>query len=506
MQAKDLQTADKTETEAEQPQKQTAAAIPEAAAAPATAATAARRFGAAPLAAAVFAEAEVGAAAAAATADAAAAAESGPVALVAAPRGFCEGVRRAVGTVEEALKVFGPPVYVHHQIVHNEFVCKQLEVSRKSRNCNSRIVCSAGVSFAAIAATGPSSVGLEVRKAAKERNLTTIDATCPLVQKVHVYVHQKAQEGYHIIVIGHKDHVEVHGVCGEAPGRVHVVESSDDAHLLPFSAEDKLFYVTQTTLSVMDCLHIETELKTRYPNIETIKSGSVCYATYNRQAALGALAAHAQLAIVVGSRSSSNALRLVEIAKSKGIPAYLVGDADDVDPHWLAGVKRVVISASASTPEELTKQIMNKLKAFNVQLQIEANAVNEKKPVWKLPKSVQALQLPVCTADTRKCAGAQQPKGYIKSCLMHQMLCACMRAVADACIHAYIFTSESDFLVTLAFMNRLIPLKLLSYKHIKITVLAETKHRASVMPRSATASSYSLEVLDSFSEQPAMVF
>lgn len=114
--------------------------------------------------------------------------------------------------------------------------------------------------------------------------------------------------------------VEVHGVCGEAPGRVHVVESSDDAHLLPFSAEDKLFYVTQTTLSVMDCLHIETELKTRYPNIETIKSGSVCYATYNRQAALGALAAHAQLAIVVGSRSSSNALRLVEIAKSKGIP------------------------------------------------------------------------------------------------------------------------------------------------------------------------------------------
>ncbi|CDJ56119.1 4-hydroxy-3-methylbut-2-enyl diphosphate reductase, related [Eimeria maxima] len=392
MPAKELRTVEETETAAKQPHKQTAAPIREAAAAPSAAATAARRFGAAPLAAAVFAEAEVGAAAAAATADAAAAAESGPVALVAAPRGFCEGVRRAVGTVEEALKVFGPPVYVHHQIVHNEFVCKQLEERGAIFVENlSEVPLNSVVVFSA------HGVSPHVRKKAKERNLTTIDATCPLVQKVHVYVHQKAQEGYHIIVIGHKDHVEVRGVCGEAPGRVHVVESSDDVHLLPFSAEEKLFYVTQTTLSILDCLHIETELKKRYPNIETIKSGSVCYATSNRQAALGALAAHAQLAIVVGSRSSSNALRLVEIAKSKGIPAYLVGNADDVDPQWLAGVKRVVVSASASTPEELTKQIMNRLKAFNVQLQIEANAVNEKKPVWKLPKSVQTAQLSVCT-------------------------------------------------------------------------------------------------------------
>ncbi|KAL8446630.1 hypothetical protein Emag_004690 [Eimeria magna] len=340
-----------------------------------------RRFSAAPLASSVTTEAEGGAAAAVAAATAAAAGKK--VALLAAPRGFCEGVNRAVGAVEEALRVFGPPVYVKHQIVHNEFVCKQLEVRGaifvedvKDVPKNSVVVFSAH------------GVSPEVREAANARGLVTVDATCPLVQKVHVYVQQKAREGYQIVIIGHKNHVEVQGVKGEAPAAVQVVESVEDVASLSYPSNTKLFYVTQTTLSVLDCMRIEQALREKYPQIETIPSGSVCYATTNRQAALGALAAHAQLALVVGSTSSSNAKRLVEVARARGIPAHLVSGPEQVDPKWLKGVQRVVVSASASTPEELTAEVMRRLRELGVEVQTEALAVNELKPTWKLPKNL----------------------------------------------------------------------------------------------------------------------
>ncbi|XP_026190173.1 uncharacterized protein LOC34620694 [Cyclospora cayetanensis] len=354
----------------------------------------ARTFGAAPLAAAVSAEAEAAAGAAVAEATAAAAGEN--VALLAAPRGFCEGVSRAVGAVEEALRVFGSPVYVKHQIVHNEFVCKQLE--------------DRGAIFVEdIEEVPPNSVVVfsahgippSVRDAAKARGLTTVDATCPLVQKVHVYVKQKANEGYQIVIIGHKNHVEVQGVKGEASDKVQVVESEADVAALTYPPDTKLFYVTQTTLSVLDCMRIEQALRAKYPHIETIPSGSVCYATTNRQAALGALSAHADLALVVGSPSSSNAKRLVEVAKSRNIPAYLVPTPESVDPKWLKGVKTVVVSASASTPEALTNRVMQRLAELGVSVQQEALAVNETKPTWKLPKNLRdAAQLLVAKLTT----------------------------------------------------------------------------------------------------------
>ncbi|KAL8434207.1 hypothetical protein ACSSS7_003308 [Eimeria intestinalis] len=331
--------------------------------------THARRFSAAPLASSVSAEAEGGAAAAVAAAAAEAAGKK--VALLAAPRGFCEGVNRAVGAVEEALRVFGRPVYVKHQIVHNEFVCKKLEnlgaifvedVEEVPKN-----------SVLVFSAHG---VSPKVREAADARGLVTVDATCPLVQKVHVYVQQKAREGYQI------------GVKGEAPESVQVVESVEDVASLSYPPKTKLYYVTQTTLSVLDCMRIEQALREKYPEIETIPSGSVCYATTNRQAALGALAAHAQLALVVGSSSSSNAKRLVEVAKARGIPAHLVSGPKQVDPKWLKGADRVVVSASASTPEELTAKVMRRLRELGVEVQTEALAVNELKPTWKLPKNL----------------------------------------------------------------------------------------------------------------------
>ncbi|OEH76402.1 4-hydroxy-3-methylbut-2-enyl diphosphate reductase [Cyclospora cayetanensis] len=306
------------------------------------------------------------------------------VALLAAPRGFCEGVSRAVGAVEEALRVFGSPVYVKHQIVHNEFVCKQLE--------------DRGAIFVEdIEEVPPNSVVVfsahgippSVRDAAKARGLTTVDATCPLVQKVHVYVKQKANEGYQI------------GVKGEASDKVQVVESEADVAALTYPPDTKLFYVTQTTLSVLDCMRIEQALRAKYPHIETIPSGSVCYATTNRQAALGALSAHADLALVVGSPSSSNAKRLVEVAKSRNIPAYLVPTPESVDPKWLKGVKTVVVSASASTPEALTNRVMQRLAELGVSVQQEALAVNETKPTWKLPKNLRdAAQLLVAKLTT----------------------------------------------------------------------------------------------------------
>ncbi|KAL8272283.1 hypothetical protein Esti_003800 [Eimeria stiedai] len=339
------------------------------------------RFSAAPLAYSVTAQAEGGAAAAVAAATAAAAGKK--VALLAAPRGFCEGVNRAVGAVEEALRVFGPPVYVKHQIVHNEYVCKQLEdrgaifvEDVKDVPKNSVVVFSAH------------GVSPEVREAANARGLVTVDATCPLVQKVHVYVQQKAREGYQIVIIGHKSHVEVQGVKGEAPGAVQVVESVEDVGSLSYPPNTKLFYVTQTTLSVLDCMRIEQALREKYPGIETIPSGSVCYATTNRQAALGALSAHAQLALIVGSTASSNAKRLVEVAKARGIAAHLVSGPKQVDPKWLKNVQRVVVSASASTPEELTAEVMRRLRELGVEVQTEALAVSELKPTWKLPKNL----------------------------------------------------------------------------------------------------------------------
>ncbi|KYK65016.1 4-hydroxy-3-methylbut-2-enyl diphosphate reductase [Toxoplasma gondii TgCatPRC2] len=303
--------------------------------------------------------------------------------LLSKPRGFCAGVSRAVGIVEEALRIWGPPVYVKHSIVHNEVVC---EAMRKKGAVFVEEI--SDIPRGAVAVFSAHGVSPAVRAEAEARQLQVVDATCPLVTKVHVYVKQKAEQGYHIILIGHKNHVEVIGTQGEAPGAVTVVESVEDVEQLSFSDSQKLFYATQTTLSLDDCGAIRQALIEKYPKIETIPSGSICYATTNRQTALQRLAPETDLTIVVGSEASSNAKRLVETAQRRGTTAYLVNDPNAIDPRWLENVKRISLTSSASTPEETTGAVVRRLEELGVAVVSEHEGILERVPKWKFPKNL----------------------------------------------------------------------------------------------------------------------
>ncbi|KEP67672.1 UNVERIFIED_CONTAM: 4-hydroxy-3-methylbut-2-enyl diphosphate reductase [Hammondia hammondi] len=303
--------------------------------------------------------------------------------LLSKPRGFCAGVSRAVGIVEEALRIWGPPVYVKHSIVHNEVVC---EAMRKKGAVFVEEI--SDIPRGAVAVFSAHGVSPAVRAEAEARQLQVVDATCPLVTKVHVYVKQKAEQGYHIILIGHKNHVEVIGTQGEAPGAVTVVESVEDVEQLSFSDSQKLFYATQTTLSLDDCGAIRQALVEKYPKIETIPSGSICYATTNRQTALQRLAPETDLTIVVGSEASSNAKRLVETAQRRGTAAYLVNDPNAIDPRWLDNVKRISLTSSASTPEDTTSAVVRRLLELGVAVVSEHEGILERVPQWKFPKNL----------------------------------------------------------------------------------------------------------------------
>lgn len=278
-------------------------------------------------------------------------------ALLANPRGFCAGVDRAIHIVEEALERFGAPIYVRHEVVHNKFVVDGLrakgaifiEELAEVPAGNTVIFSAHGVSKA-------------VRAEAEQRGLRVFDATCPLVTKVHIEVGKMRTSGREIIMIGHQGHPEVEGTMGQAESGMYLVETPQDVDHLQVTDPENLAYVTQTTLSLDDAARVIAALKQRFPNIAAPKSDDICYATQNRQDSVKALAKQCDLVIVVGSPNSSNSNRLREVAEQFGVPAHLIDNANQIDPAWLAGRKRIGVTAGASAPEVLVDAVIARLR------------------------------------------------------------------------------------------------------------------------------------------------
>lgn len=302
--------------------------------------------------------------------------------LLSKPRGFCAGVERAIETVEKALKIWGAPIYVKHEIVHNKYVVDGLKAKGAIfiEDLNdvpegARLIYSAhGVSPA-------------VREQAKGRQLIEIDATCGLVTRVHSAVKRFAQLGYKIILIGHRNHVEIIGTAGEAPDVTTIVESESDVEKLAFPVEEKLFYITQTTLSLDDVKAITDALKKKYPEIETLPSSSICYATTNRQMALREITDVTDLVLVVGDPTSSNSNRLREVASTRSIPSYLINNEKEIDPKWLINVKTIGLTAGASTPESIVQRCIEKLIELGVK-EVEDVVFTTEDVVFQLPKPI----------------------------------------------------------------------------------------------------------------------
>jgi 4-hydroxy-3-methylbut-2-enyl diphosphate reductase len=276
--------------------------------------------------------------------------------IVASPRGFCAGVDRAIEIAEVALARFGPPVYVRHEIVHNRHVVDALRA--KGAVFVDDVAEVPPGSLLVFSAHG---VAPAVRRAAAERGLRVIDATCPLVTKVHVEASRMAREGQEVVLVGHAGHVEVEGTLGHAPEAMHLVESVDDVARLRVRDPERLGCVTQTTLSVDDTREILDALRARFPRIALPRKDDICYATQNRQNAVKALTDEAEVVVVVGAPASSNSNRLVEIAAKRGARAYLVETAADVDPAWIRGARCVGVTAGASAPEHLVQGVVERL-------------------------------------------------------------------------------------------------------------------------------------------------
>jgi 4-hydroxy-3-methylbut-2-en-1-yl diphosphate reductase len=280
--------------------------------------------------------------------------QSGPKrVLLAAPRGYCAGVDRAVETVERALESHDGPVYVRKEIVHNKHVVEELE-KRGAIFVDQETEVPEGETVV-FSAHG---VAPSVHENAARRRLSTIDATCPLVTKVHVEARKFAAEGYTIVLVGHEGHEEVEGTTGEAPEHIVLVQTEDDVDRLEIESPDKVAYITQTTLSVDETLGIIRKLRERFPSIVGPKTDDICYATQNRQDAVKQLAPYCDLVLVIGSRNSSNSNRLVEVAKERGTRAHLIDYESEVEPEWLDGVETVGITSGASAPEELVQRLV----------------------------------------------------------------------------------------------------------------------------------------------------
>ncbi|MEY8564970.1 4-hydroxy-3-methylbut-2-enyl diphosphate reductase [Corynebacteriaceae bacterium 7-707] len=277
--------------------------------------------------------------------------------LLAAPRGYCAGVDRAVETVEKALEKHGAPLYVRKEIVHNKHVVKTLEQRGVIFvDQTTEVPEGANVVFSA------HGVSPQVHQEARQLNLRTFDATCPLVTKVHNEVKRFARQGYQIILIGHHGHEEVEGTAGEAPDVVHLVDGQEDVDALDFPEDTKLIWLSQTTLSVDETMRTVKLLQEKFPQLETPPSDDICYATQNRQVAVKAIAPKVELMIVVGSQNSSNSKRLVEVALQHGTKeSYLVDYAEQVDPAWLEGVTSVGVTSGASVPELLVRGVLDLL-------------------------------------------------------------------------------------------------------------------------------------------------
>lgn len=302
--------------------------------------------------------------------------------LLAQPRGFCAGVDRAIEIVERALTQFGAPIYVRHEIVHNAYVVEDLrskgaifiEELEDVPPGNTLVFSAHGVSKA-------------VRAAAEARGLAIFDATCPLVTKVHVEVAKMRKQGAEIIMIGHDGHPEVEGTMGQAEEGMHLVETVEDVQKLQVRNPDLLAYVSQTTLSVDDTLDIIAALKARFPNIIEPKKGDICYATTNRQEAVKFMAPQVEVVIVVGSPNSSNSNRLREVADKMGTPAYMVDNATKIDPAWIAGKKRIGVTAGASAPEVLVQAVIDRLKELGA-ASVRALEGVEENVTFPLPKGL----------------------------------------------------------------------------------------------------------------------
>ncbi|MEX0655860.1 MAG: 4-hydroxy-3-methylbut-2-enyl diphosphate reductase [Phycisphaeraceae bacterium] len=276
--------------------------------------------------------------------------------VLANPRGFCAGVNMAIQTVEEALKIVGTPLYVYHEIVHNRHV-----VQRFVRDGVTFVDSIDEVPAGATVVFSAHGISPAVRQAAKARGCAMIDATCPLVTKVHMEAVRYAKQGFNILLVGHAGHDEVEGTVGEAPGAITIVESPDDVANLPFTEHDKLVYLTQTTLSMDDANRIINAIKARYPHVKQPPSEDICYATTNRQHAVRALAEGVDLVLVVGSKNSSNSVRLTEISETSGTQAYLLDDKSELQSDWFVGVESVLVTAGASAPEYLVQEIIQEL-------------------------------------------------------------------------------------------------------------------------------------------------
>lgn len=279
--------------------------------------------------------------------------------LLAQPRGFCAGVDRAINIVNEALSRFGAPIYVRHEIVHNKYVVDELRA--KGAIFVDEID---EIPRGAIVIYSAHGVSQQVRQDAAERGLQVYDATCPLVTKVHVEVVKLCKDGFTVFMIGHAGHPEVEGTMGQVESGIFLIENLDDVEKLNFSADERLAFVTQTTLSVDETKEIVNALTKKFPKIIQPKKQDICYATQNRQDAVKFMAPQVQLVIVVGSKASSNSNRLRELAEKLGVPAYMVDAPDQLRPEWFEGKKRVGLTAGASAPESLAQAIVARIQEF----------------------------------------------------------------------------------------------------------------------------------------------
>ncbi len=305
--------------------------------------------------------------------------------ILANPRGFCAGVNMAIESLERALELFGTPLYVYHEIVHNRHVVDRFR--KQGVKFVDRIDEIPNGSTVLYSAHG---VAPEIRKASQERNLRAIDATCPLVTKVHTEAVRFANEGYTILLIGHEGHDEVVGTIGEAPHNIRLVQDVDEVQKLDLPADAKVAFLTQTTLSVDDAEVIIGALRTRYPQIVGPSKDDICYATQNRQEAVKDLVRDVDLVLVFGSQNSSNSLRLAELANTHGVPAYLIDGSKEINPAWLKGKSTILITAGASAPEEVVQECVEFLQREHGAT-VEHRIIREEHVSFPLPRELRSL-------------------------------------------------------------------------------------------------------------------
>ena len=305
--------------------------------------------------------------------------------LLANPRGFCAGVNMAIECLDDAIRRVGPNIYVYHEIVHNKYV-----VDRFTQQGATFVDSIEEVPAGSIVLFSAHGVSPEIRKRAKERNLQTVDATCPLVTKVHLEAIRYARDGFNIILVGHEGHDEVVGTMGEAPERITIVETPNDVDSLTFTENDKLVHLTQTTLSIDEAESVIAALKQRYPGIHSPPKEDICYATTNRQDAVKMLMEQADVLIVLGSQNSSNSLRLMEIGIQRGVRSRLVDGAQDLQEQWFENAETVVVTAGASAPEVVVQECIDYLtERYGARLSEET--LREENVHFSLPRELKQL-------------------------------------------------------------------------------------------------------------------